>query len=70
MDWVKAIYYGLLTSQFLFMVWLLSSIKVNGMVTVHEPNGIILISELILAGAMSVAAIYLMGRQLCKIASK
>jgi hypothetical protein len=70
MNWLKLMFYGLLAGQFLFMAWILSSIKLEGKVTVQEPNEIILISEIVLAGAMSITAIYLMLRQLYKIAQK
>ena len=70
MSWLKLMFYGLLAGQFLFMVWLLSSIKLEGKVIVQEPNEIILITEIVLAGAMSILAIFLMVRQLYKMTQK
>ena len=64
MDSIKLISYVLIAIQFLFLAWLLSSIKVL------EPNGNILIFELILAGSMFIAAIYLIRSQHYDTASK
>lgn len=67
MDRVKLICYGLLTVQFLFFVWLLSSMIVDGKFTDQKFNGNVLIFELILAGALIIGAIYLKIRRLEEI---
>ena len=67
MDWVKLVCYGLLTVQFLFFMWLLSLMIVDGRFTDQKFNGNILIFELILAGAMITGAVYLRLRELQEI---
>jgi len=67
MDRVKLTCYGLLTVQFLFFVWLLSSMIVDGRFKAQELNVSTLIFELVLAGAMIIGAIYLRVRKLHRI---